>query len=98
MITTYQIQNVLRVYGNQLKKRSTLIQDSLTPPQQPADLVEISIDARRKQMLSRMSNHLISKIVPENQQEKSERKVASEEPSRYVSDRGLGVMLNEEKI
>ena len=61
MITTYQIRNVLRVYGNQLKRKNNPIQDNMRSIQYPADLVDISIEARRKQMLSQMSNHLISK-------------------------------------
>ena len=42
MITTYQIRSVLRIYGDQLKKKSALLQGDLVPPRQTADLVNIS--------------------------------------------------------
>ena len=63
MITTYQIRNVLRIYGNQLKKRTTLFQDSVNPIKQTSDSVDISVEARRKQMLNKMSNNIISQIT-----------------------------------
>lgn len=88
MITTYQIRNVLRVYGNQLKRRSTLINESVGPTQQPADLVDISIDARRRQMLSKMSNHLISKIVPEGDHERPEGEQVSDNPLQLIASGG----------
>ena len=73
MITTNQIRNVLRVYGDQLKKRNTIIQDGLEPSQQAADLIDISIEARRKQILNQMSNKLILQITPKDHQQKAER-------------------------
>lgn len=69
MITTYQIRNVLRVYGDQLRRKSSSIQESIRPNKQPDDLVDISIDARRKQMVNQMSNHLISQITPHDHRE-----------------------------
>jgi hypothetical protein len=64
MITTYQIRNVLRVYGNQLKKKSLHWQGGHDMTHKPDDLVDISIDARRKQKLNEMSNDLISQMTP----------------------------------
>lgn len=81
MITTYQIRNVLRVYGNQLKRRSALVEDSLLPAQQQADLVDISIDARRRQMVSQMSSRLISTIAPRGEEQKSLSDDVQVEPS-----------------
>lgn len=70
MITTYQIRNVLRVYGNQLKKKSVHWQDGNNMTYKPDDLVDISIDARRKQKLNEMSNDLISQITPSSDEKK----------------------------
>lgn len=64
MITTYQIRNVLRVYGNQLKKKSIHWQDGSEMTHKPNDLVDISIEARRKQKLNEISHDLISKMTP----------------------------------
>ena len=71
MITTHQIRSVLRTYGDQLKKRSALEQNSVETPQQYTDFVDISVEARRKQMLSQMSNNLISQITPKGYQQKA---------------------------
>ena len=70
MITTYQIRNVLRVYGNQLKKKSVHWQEGNDMTHKPDDLVDISIDARRKQKLNEMSNDLISQITPSSEEKK----------------------------
>jgi len=64
MITTYQIRNVLRVYGNQLKKKSVHWQDGHDMDHKLNDLVDISIEARRKQKLNEMSHELILQMTP----------------------------------
>ena len=61
-ITTYQIRNVLKVYGNQLKKRANLLDPSIEPLQPSSDFVDISVEARRKQVLSQLSNKIISEL------------------------------------
>lgn len=72
MITTHQIRNVLKVYGDQLKRRSALEQNSMEGTQQSTDFVDISIEARRKQMLNQMSDNLISQITPKGHQQKTD--------------------------
>ena len=72
MITTYQIRNVLRIYGNQLKKRAILSRDSTAPSNQPADFVDISVEARRKQMFDKISNNIMSQITKNNHQPRTE--------------------------
>lgn len=64
MITTYEVRNVLRVYGNHLKRKSSQFEDNGTVPQGSADLVDISMSARRRQMLNQISNRLISGMAP----------------------------------
>lgn len=71
MITTHQIRNVLRIYGDQLKKRSLIVQGNQTPAHRSADMVTISMDARRKQMVTEMSSQLISQITPLDHREES---------------------------
>ena len=88
MITTHQIRSVLRVYGDQLKRRGSFIQDSVRPNQKSVDMVSISIDARRKQMVNEMSNHLISQISPHDHQEESEEGNAIDDP--FVNLEHLG--------
>ena len=72
MITTYEVRNVLRIYGNHLKKRSIHPREVEGLPGAPSDLVDISMDARRRQMVSQMSNQLISQIVPLGQERRSD--------------------------
>jgi len=67
-ITTYQIRNVLRTYGNQLKRRASFAQDGVPPVQSSADLVDISVEARKRQVLSQLSANLIAKVTSREQQ------------------------------
>lgn len=62
MVTTHQIRNVLRVYGDQLKRRNNLVQQAVEPDRQHADRVDISSEARRRQALNRMSEKVMSNI------------------------------------
>jgi hypothetical protein len=80
MITTHQIRSVLKVYGNQLKRRSELEQNSLEGTQQSNDLVDISIEARRKQMVNQMSDNLISQITPKDYKQKADEHNSAGDP------------------
>jgi len=62
LVTTHQIRNVLRVYGNQLKRRNTLVQETLEPDRMYKDRVDISAEARHRQALNKMSQRVISQI------------------------------------
>ncbi len=64
-ITTYQIRNVLKVYGNQLKRRTNILEASVDPVQPTSDFVDISVEARRRQVLTQLSNSLISQLKNE---------------------------------
>lgn len=61
MVTTHQIRNVLRVYGNQLKRRNTLVHETLEPDRRFNDRVDISQEARHKEALNRMSERVVSR-------------------------------------
>lgn len=65
MITTYQIRNVLRIYGNQLKKRTMLLQESPAQAVKEPDIINISGEARRRHMLDKISNNIVSNIARE---------------------------------
>jgi CBS domain-containing protein len=62
LVTTHQIRNVLRVYGNQLKRRNTLVQETLGPDRTYKDRVDISAEARHRQALNKMSERVISQL------------------------------------
>jgi hypothetical protein len=80
LIETYQIRNVLRVYSSQLKKKTTPIRDSIEPFQPSYDFIDISIRARRKQMLNQMSDNLISQIMPRKDQHTTEENTEEDRP------------------
>lgn len=68
MVTTHQIRNVLRVYGNQLKRRNALVQESLEPDRRYTDRVDISAEARHREAVNKMSRRVISQIpIPSNE-------------------------------
>ncbi|MBN2059007.1 MAG: hypothetical protein JW882_01210 [Deltaproteobacteria bacterium] len=83
MITSYQVKNVLRIYGNQLKKRSAPVKDSTEPTGYKPDFVDISMEARKKQMVGQISNNIISQIDP-NKLQKATVYLASPENSMNI--------------
>jgi hypothetical protein len=70
-ISTYQIRNVLKVYGNELKKRSNFLDGGIDPVRPSSDFVEISAEARRKQVLSQLSDRLVNQLRSREGQERS---------------------------
>jgi hypothetical protein len=63
LISTYQIRNVLRVYGNDLKKRTMILQESNDEKRSIPDSVNISDEARKKEVLNRISNKIVTQIT-----------------------------------
>jgi hypothetical protein len=63
LISTYQIRNVLRVYGNDLKKRTGTQQDKSEDKRNPSDSIDISDEARNKEVLNRISDSIVSQIT-----------------------------------
>ena len=78
MVTTYQIRNVLRTYGNQLKKRTLLLQESVTPSKQPTDFINISVEARKKQLYTQISSNVLSQITGNHYQLNSQESVSKD--------------------
>lgn len=92
MITTYQIRNVLRTYGNQLKKRSLQIKDIAEPARKPSALVSISVEARKKQILNQISSDMISQVNHKSDEKKTNDHLSKENP--LIKDSGERI-LNE---
>lgn len=63
MISTYQIRNVLRIYGNDLRKKTMIHQEIGDEKKQPPDSVSISDEARKKQVLNRISDKIVMQIT-----------------------------------
>jgi hypothetical protein len=63
VISTSQIRNVLRVYGNDLKKRTMILQENREEKDAPPDSISISEEARKKEVMSKISNNIVSQIT-----------------------------------
>jgi hypothetical protein len=85
-INTYQIRNVLKVYGNQLKKRSNFLDGGKEPVRPSSDFVEISVEARRRQVLSQLSDRLVAQLRSQERQDRS----SQEGPTGGLSSVGGG--------
>ena len=63
MITTYQIRNVLRIYGNQLKKKAMIASEGTSVKKKPVDVINISGEARQKDVLRKMTDKIVTQIT-----------------------------------
>jgi hypothetical protein len=66
-INAYQIRNVLRKYRKQLKRQITVTHDDMDPVHSWSSSVDISIAARRRQVLSQFSTKLIARVSSSGQ-------------------------------
>ena len=63
MITTYQIRNVLRIYGNQLKKKAVIAGEGTSVKKKPVDVISISGEARQKDVLRKMTDKIVTQLT-----------------------------------
>lgn len=63
MISTYQIRNVLRIYGNQLKKKAVIANEGTLIKIKPADFISISGEARQKDVLRKMTDKIVTQFT-----------------------------------
>jgi len=70
LITTYQIRNVLRIYGNQLKKKAMITNEGTSVRKKPVDVINISGEARQKDVLRKITNKIVTQVTNVNMQTK----------------------------
>ncbi|MBN2420193.1 MAG: hypothetical protein JXL81_12465 [Deltaproteobacteria bacterium] len=63
MITTYQIRNVLRIYGNQLKKKAVIANEGTLVKKKHVDVISISGEARQKDVLRKMTDKIVTQLA-----------------------------------
>jgi hypothetical protein len=63
VISTYQIRNVLRVYGNDLKKKAMILNSNREGKEMSPDSISISEEARKKEVINRISNNIVTQIT-----------------------------------
>ena len=68
MITTYQIRNVLRIYGNQLKKKAMIANEGTPVKKKPVDVINISGEARQKDVLRKMTGKMVTQLTANDTQ------------------------------
>ncbi len=61
-ITSFQVQNMLRTYAKQLSRGQRLARQRAQSRPQPGDQVNISIEARRKQVINKITSEIVSSI------------------------------------
>ena len=61
-ITSYQVQNILRTYAKQLSRGQRLARTKAAQEPAPSDQVNISIEARRKQVIEKITAEIVANL------------------------------------
>ena len=61
-ITSYQVQNILRTYAKQLSRGQRLARSRAAKEPTPNDQVNISIEARRKQVIEKITSEIVANL------------------------------------
>ncbi|ADK85703.1 conserved hypothetical protein [Desulfarculus baarsii DSM 2075] len=61
-ITSYQVQNILRTYARQLSRGQRLARARSSAEENLADRVNLSIEARRKQVIEKITSEIVANI------------------------------------
>ena len=72
MITTYQIRNVLRIYGNQLKKNAVIASEGASAKKASVDVIGISGEARQKDVLKKITDKIVTQLTGNDLQKNEE--------------------------
>ncbi len=82
VISAYQVNNVLRVYGDQLRqsKLSNRPKDTGT---QPHDKISISTGARRKTIIDQITSNIVEKITEHGPHDNVEKEVFEKLENEY---------------
>jgi hypothetical protein len=82
VIASYQVSNVLRVYGDQLRQGKT-VRKTGEWPHTSADRVEISGGAKRKALIDRIASTIVDKILQEGPRDDMEKEVFQKLQEEY---------------
>jgi hypothetical protein len=74
VIAAYQVNNVLRVYGDQLRQGRAVRRPGQTP-HSSTDRLEISGGARRKALIEKFASKIVDKILQDGPREEVEKEV-----------------------
>ena len=82
LITAYQVNNVLRVYGDQLRQGRVTVRPKNTDPGLP-DKISISTKARRKTIIDNITANIVNKITQHGPYDKVEKEVFEKLENEY---------------
>lgn len=74
VIASYQVNNVLRVYGDQLRQGRSASKTG-AQAKQGTDRLEISSGARRKALIDKIASKIVDKILQEGPRDEVEKEV-----------------------
>lgn len=83
VIPLYQINNVLRVYGDQLRHNNRITNRTKDGNIRSPDRVSISSDAKRKAIIDKISSDIIDKITQYGPNEDVEKEVLQKLENEY---------------
>lgn len=82
VISAYQVNNVLRVYGDQLRQ-SRLSNRPKDTGTQPHDKISISTGARRKTIIDQITSNIVEKITEHGPHDNVEKEVFEKLENEY---------------
>ena len=82
LITAYQVNNVLRVYGDQIRQGRVSIRQKNTEAGLP-DRISISTKARRKTIIDNITTNIVDKITQYGPHDKVEKEVFEKLENEY---------------
>lgn len=71
-ISNYQMHNVLKVYTNQLSKRSSIKKDHDSPEITNSESIRISADGKRRNIIDQVAADIVNRITKRDLKKKSE--------------------------
>jgi hypothetical protein len=82
-ITTYQVHNVLRAYGKQLSQSKRLPHNKGAAGQRRAERINISVRARRKAIIDKVTSDIVSRIIHNGPREQLEQEAFKQLEDEY---------------
>ena len=82
-ITTYQVHNVLRAYGKQLSQSKRLPHNKGAARQRRAERINISVRARRRAIIDKVTSDIVSRIIHDGPREELEQEAFKQLEDEY---------------
>ena len=97
VIPLYQVNNVLRVYGDQLRQNRTLNKPKVENSRQP-DTINISSEAKRRVIVDKVSSEIVGRITKYGPNDDVEKKIFKKLENQYgahleVTDKGSSDLI-----